>query len=236
IGLFTARKKFGSDASAIFNLLTGYSEPPRWKKLVTAPLDLRSFFLEKINRETQNAKSGGKGKIVAKMNALIDTKVIDALYQASSAGVEIVLIVRGMCRLKAGIPGLSENITVRSIVDVFLEHSRVFWFHNQGNDELFLASADWMERNLDKRVEILFPIEDLKLIDEVKKVLDIILSDNKKTRLLQPNGTYKHIQKEKNEEEHRSQLELYEFFKKRNMEEKEKQQIRFIPNTKPENI
>lgn len=236
IGLFTARKKFGSDASAIFNLLTGYSEPPRWKKLVTAPLDLRSFFLEKINRETQNAKSGGKGKIVAKMNALIDTKVIDALYQASCAGVEIVLIVRGMCRLKAGIPGLSENITVRSIVDVFLEHSRVFWFHNQGNDELFLASADWMERNLDKRVEILFPIEDLKLIDEVKKVLDIILSDNKKTRLLQPNGTYKHIQKEKNEEEHRSQLELYEFFKKRNMEEKEKQQIRFIPNTKPENI
>jgi polyphosphate kinase len=117
-----------------------------------------------------------------------------------------------------------------------LEHSRVFWFHNQGNDGLFLASADWMERNLDKRVEILFPIEDLKLIDEVKKVLDIILSDNKKTRLLQPNGTYKHIQKEKNEEEHRSQLELYEFFKKRNMEEKEKQQIRFIPNTKPENV
>ena len=118
------------------------------------------------------------------MNALIDTKTIDALYEASCAGVEIILIVRGMCRLKAGIPGLSENITVRSIVDVFLEHSRIFWFHNQGNDELFLASADWMERNLDKRVEILFPVDDPKLVDEVKKVLEIILNDNEKTRLL----------------------------------------------------
>ena len=234
IGLFTAKKKFGSDASAIFNLLTGYSEPPRWKKLVTAPLDLRSFFLEKIKREAQNARSGGKGQIIAKMNALIDTKVIDALYEASCAGVEIILIVRGMCRLKAGIPGLSENITVRSIVDVFLEHSRIFWFHNQGNDELFLASADWMERNLDKRVEILFPVDDPKLVDEVKKVLEIILNDNKKTRLLQPNGTYKHIQMQKNEAEHRSQLELYDFFKKRNTADTGKQQIRFVPNTKPD--
>lgn len=234
IGLFTAKKKFGSDASAIFNLLTGYSDPPRWKKLVTAPLDLRNFFLEKINRETQNAKNGGKGKIIAKMNALIDTKTIDALYEASCAGVKITLIVRGMCRLKAGIPGLSENITVRSIVDVFLEHSRIFWFHNQGNDELFLASADWMERNLDKRVEILFPVDEPKLVDEVKKILEIILNDNKKTRILQPDGTYEHIKKEKDKTDHRSQLELYDFFKKRNMENKEKEKIRFIPNTKPE--
>lgn len=236
IGLFTARKKFGSDASAIFNLLTGYSDPPRWKKLVTAPLDLRNFFLEKINREIQNVKNGGKGKIVAKMNALIDTKIIDALYEASCAGVKIILIVRGMCRLKAGIPGLSENITIRSIVDVFLEHSRIFWFHNQGNDELFLASADWMERNLDKRVEILFPVDDPKLIDKVKKILEIILNDNKKTRILQPDGTYKHIKKEKNEADHRSQLELYDFFKKHNMENKEKEKIRFIPNTKPKDV
>lgn len=234
IGLFTAKKKFGSDASAIFNLLTGYSDPPRWKKLVTAPLDLRNFFLEKINRETQNARNGGKGKIIAKMNALIDTKTIDALYEASCAGVEIILIVRGMCRLKAGIPGLSENITVRSIVDVFLEHSRIFWFHNQGNDELFLASADWMERNLDKRVEILFPVDDPKLVDEVKKVLEIILNDNEKTRLLQPDGTYKHIKKEKNDAAHRSQPELYDFFKKRNLANKEKEKIRFVPNVKPE--
>lgn len=234
IGLFTAKKKFGSDASAIFNLLTGYSDPPRWKKLVTAPLDLRNFFLEKINRETQNAKNGGRGKIIAKMNALIDTKTIDALYEASCAGVEIILIVRGMCRLKAGIPGLSENITVRSIVDVFLEHSRIFWFHNQGNEELFLASADWMERNLDKRVEILFPVDEQELADEVKKVVEIILNDNKKTRILQPDGTYKHIKKEKGDAEHRSQIELYDFFKKRNMENKENGAIHFTPNIKPE--
>lgn len=234
IGLFTSKKTFGSDASAIFNLLTGYSEPPRWKKLVTAPLDLRNFFLEKIQREIDNVKNGGKGKIIAKMNALIDLKIIDALYDASNAGVEIELIVRGMCRLKPGIPNMSENITVRSIVDIFLEHSRVYYFYNLGEEEIYLSSADWMERNLDKRVEVLFPVEDTDLINELKNVLKIILKDNQKARVLNSDGTYTKLKKEKDTPSTRSQVELYHFFKKRNAENGKIHKICFIPNTRPE--
>jgi len=176
ISLFTANDLIGRDASAIFNVLTGYSEPPRWKKLVTAPLDLRNFFLEKIEIEKKNAQSGAKSKIIAKMNSLVDTKIIEALYEASNAGVEIKLIVRGMASIRPGVKGLSENISVISIVDRFLEHSRIFYFYNSGDEDLYVASADWMERNFDRRIEILFPIEDIDVKNEILSILKNITS------------------------------------------------------------
>ncbi len=234
IGLFTAKKSYGRDGSSVFNLLTGYSEPPRWKKLITAPLDLRDFFIEKIRREKENTIKGGTGKIFAKMNALIDITLIQELYQASKAGVKIDLIVRGMCRLRPGVKEMSENIRVFSIVDQLLEHSRIYYFYNSGEDEYFLASADWMERNLDKRVELLFPVEDEELKIELKNVIKIMLKDNVKSRELQSNGNY--IKKDiiSGQPSHRSQIELYSYFKNRNFNNKEHKRQLFIPNLKPE--
>mgnify|MGYP000798480213 FL=1 len=164
MGLLTCNEAIGEDATAVFNMISGYSEPKQWNKLSLAPYWLRDRFLYLIRREAMYAKEGRKAFITAKMNSLCDKEIIAALYEASSAGVEINLIVRGICCLKTGIPGISENIHVRSIVGTFLEHSRIFYFSNGGNEEVYMASADWMPRNLDKRVEILFPVEDLSLI------------------------------------------------------------------------
>lgn len=193
MGMFTCKQPYGEDATAVFNMLSGYSEPLAWNKLSLAPLWLRDKFLALIAREEENASKGRPGKIIAKMNSLCDAGIIEALYRASNAGVEIHLIVRGICCLRAGIPGMSENIHIRSIIGTFLEHSRIFYFENNGNPEYYMGSADWMPRNLDKRVEILFPVEAPELQAEIKHILDIQLADTKKAHLLMPDGTYEKV-------------------------------------------
>lgn len=195
MGLLTCQRSIGEDATAVFNMLSGYSEPAVWNKLIVAPLWLRDRFIQMINRERDFAKEGKKAFIKAKMNSLCDAQIISALYEASAAGVQIELVVRGICCLKVGIPGISENISVRSIVGDFLEHSRIYYFHNNGFEEVYMGSADWMPRNLDKRVEILFPVEDSALKQEVIDILDIQLRDNAKARIMQPDGTYLHLNK-----------------------------------------
>lgn len=190
MGMFTSKTRYGEDATAVFNMLSGYSEPLVWNKLSLAPLWLRSKFLSLIEREKEHAKNGRPARIIAKMNSLCDPGIIEALYDSSEAGVEIDLIVRGICCLRAGIKGLSEHIRVRSIVGTFLEHSRIFYFENNGNAEYYMGSADWMPRNLDKRVEILFPVEDPILQEEIYHILHIQLSDTKKAHLLMPDGHY----------------------------------------------
>ena len=190
MGMFTSKTRYGEDATAVFNMLSGYSEPLVWNKLSLAPLWLRSKFLSLIEREKEHAKNGRPARIIAKMNSLCDPGIIEALYDASESGVEIDLIVRGICCLRAGIKGLSEHIRVRSIVGTFLEHSRIFYFENNGNAEYYMGSADWMPRNLDKRVEILFPVEDPILQEEIYHILHMQLSDTKKAHLLMPDGHY----------------------------------------------
>ena len=195
MGLLTCKNAIGEDATAVFNMLSGYSEPENWNKLSLAPLWLREKFKFLIKRETENAKAGKEAKIVAKMNSLCDKEIIKLLYDASRAGVKIDLIIRGICCLRARVPGMSENINVRSIVGTFLEHSRIFYFYNDGKEEVFMASADWMPRNLDKRVEIMFPVEDETLKEEVKHILDIQLEDTLKAHVMNAEGVYEKVDK-----------------------------------------
>ena len=233
IGLFTAKKSFGMDISSIFNLLTGFSEPPRWKKIVCAPLDLRNFFLEKIEQEIKNVKSGGSGKIIAKINSLIDIKLIKALYKASNNGVKIQLIVRGMCRLRPEVRGMSENISVISIVDRFLEHSRIYYFYNSGEEALYLSSADWMERNLDRRIEISFPVEDSNLKQNLTNYLKIALNDNTKARILNKDGRYTPIKRNKKSTINNCQNDYYKYINESNKKPYKKKDVNFIPKTNP---
>ena len=190
MGMFTCNTQIGEDATAVFNMISGYSEPRSWNKLSLAPHWLRDKFMYLIRREIKFAKEGKDAFITAKMNSLCDRKIIAALYEASAAGVKINLIIRGICCLKTGIPGVSDNITVRSIVGMFLEHSRIFYFHNDGNEEVYMGSADWMPRNLDKRVEILFPVEDENLKNEVIHILQVQLEDNMKAQMMNEKGEY----------------------------------------------
>lgn len=189
-GILTASDSIGEDATAVFNMLSGYSEPASWNKLAVAPIWLKDTVLDLINREAENARAGKPAHIIAKMNSLCDPKVMAALYEASAAGVKIELIVRGICCLRAGVPGLSENITVRSIVGNFLEHARIFYCYNDGFEDIYMGSADWMPRNLDKRVEIMFPVEDPQAKAQAKHILDVQLADTMKAYILQPDGTY----------------------------------------------
>ena len=193
LGLMTANYEFGSDASAFFNLLSGYSEPPGWNKLVMAPLGLREKIYALIDNEIAMVRAGREGHIIAKMNSLIDQPVIQKLYEASAAGVHIDLIVRGICGLRTGIEGISDNITVRSIVGRQLEHSRIFWFANGGEEQLYLSSADWMPRNLNDRVELFFPVETEEHIRRIKALLDLYLRDNVGAHMMQSNGTYRRV-------------------------------------------
>ena len=193
IGLLTCSETVGEDATAVFNMLSGYSEPLFWNKLTLAPLWLKDRFLYLIEREKQYAMEGRNARIIAKMNSLCDPDIIVALYEASAAGVKIDLIVRGICCLRVGIPGVSENITVRSIVGNFLEHARIFYFENDEHPEVYCSSADWMPRNLERRVEILFPIDQQELKDELKHVLDVQLADTVKACVLKPDGTYEKV-------------------------------------------
>lgn len=192
-GIFTCKEAIGEDATAVFNMLSGYSEPLSWNELVLAPYWLRDKFIRLIEREKKHAKQGREARIIAKMNSLCDRSIIAALYEASAAGVKIDLIVRGICCLKVGIPGVSENITVRSIVGNFLEHSRIFYFFNDGDTELYMGSADWMPRNLDRRVEIIFPVLEEELKEKALHILEVELSDNVKARVLNADGNYEKV-------------------------------------------
>ena len=189
-GIFTCNENYGEDATAVFNMLSGYSEPARWTKLVVAPIWLRDRFIALIDREIAHAKEGKEAYIVAKMNSLCDRQIIEKLYEASSVGVEIYLVIRGICCLRTGIPGVSEHIHVTSIVGTFLEHSRIFYFYNNGQEDIYMGSADWMPRNLDRRVEIVFPVEDDVIKDRIKHILDVLLRDNLKAYAMLSDGTY----------------------------------------------
>ncbi len=210
-GLFTARPEYGEDVSELFNLLTGYSRGYRWKRLMVAPGDLRERVLELIERERRHAAEGRLGRIVVKMNALVEPSIIDALYRASQAGVKVDLVIRGICCLRPGIPGVSDGLRVTSIVDQFLEHSRIFYFENSGEPEVFLGSADWMPRNFFRRIEVMFPLEDdrlkLRVVDEI---LPVILADNVKARVLGVDGRYQRVSVPAGAPAVRSQLVLQE--------------------------
>jgi polyphosphate kinase len=195
LGFFTCNPEFCDDASALFNYLTGYSEPPQWRKLVVAPSRLQSFFIEKIEQEIAHQKAGKTGRIIAKMNGLLEPAVVQALYRASQAGVRSDLSVRGICALRPGLPGFSENIRVFSIVDRFLEHSRIFYFGNGGDAQVYIGSADWMDRNLSRRVEVIFPIEQADLKHRlIGELLATSMADNVKARELMPDGSWKRVE------------------------------------------
>lgn len=194
ISIFTAREDIAEDATALFNLLTGYSAPEGWRQLMVAPLGLKEAVLGLIERESRNAAAGKPARIIAKMNSLVDTDVIASLYSASRAGVEIDLLVRGICCLRPSVPGVSERIRVRAVIDRFLEHARVFYFENAGEGEVFLASADWMPRNFERRVEVMFPILEPRIRQRiVSEVLGTMLLDDCKSWALEPSGRYRRV-------------------------------------------
>lgn len=197
VGIITANTLIGVDASAFFNLLSGYSDPPTWNKLGVAPLNLRERIYEEIDQEIAWAKKGKKALIVAKMNALLDKGVIAKLYEASAAGVKIQLVVRGICVLRPGLKDVSENIEVHSIVGRFLEHSRILYFYNNGKEDVFISSADWMPRNLNERVELLTPIEFPPHKERAKEMLKLYFGDNVKAYGMNPDGTYRHLAEER---------------------------------------
>jgi polyphosphate kinase len=190
MGLLTCSESVGADASAFFNMLSGYSAPVAWHKLIPAPHWLRRELEKRIGLEMAHARAGRPARLIAKVNSLVDPPLINLLYQASQAGVQIDLIVRGICCLCPGVPGQSENITVRSIIGRFLEHSRIFYFYNDGQEDLFLSSADWMPRNLDRRVELMFPVEEALVREKIMHVLQIELADSVQARLMKPSGEY----------------------------------------------
>src|SRR5438034_1337492 len=209
LGLFTSDQAFGEDTSALFNLLTGYAEGYQWKRLLVAPLGLRERIIELIGREVKNGGAGRPARIIVKMNALVEPSVIDALYRASQGGVPIHLIIRGICCLRPGLPGVSDTIRVTSIVDRFLEHSRVFYFENAGDPEVLLASADWMPRNFRRRIETVFPGTDGTRKDRIgNEILALSLADNVKARELRADGTYERRAPREGESVVRSQVAL----------------------------
>ena len=208
-GVMTSDREIGEDASAFFNALTGYSDPPRMRKLVMAPNQLRERVLKLIQRERDRAEAGQPAEIQAKMNSLVHEDIIRALYDAARSGVRIRLAVRGICCLRPGLKGTSEGIEVVSVVDRFLEHSRIFHFRNGGDEEVYLSSADWMPRNLDRRIELLFPVESAEGRQKVLLALDAIFQDNVKARRLQTDGSYRRRRPAKGEEPYRAQIELY---------------------------
>ncbi|MHB1423103.1 MAG: polyphosphate kinase 1 [Gemmataceae bacterium] len=194
LGYFTCNPDFCEDASALFNYLTGYCELPQWRKLIVAPSRMQKFMIEKIGRETSLQQSGREGRILAKINGILEPAIVQALYRASQAGVRIDLICRGICSLRPQVPGISDNIRVISIVDRFLEHSRIYYFGNDGDPQVYIGSADWMDRNLSRRVEVVFPIEPPELKQRlIREILATSLADNTKARLLLPDGSYERI-------------------------------------------
>ena len=206
LGLFTCDEDMGADATDLFNYLTGYSAKKDYRKFLVAPINLRSGIESLIKREIERQQQGEKAHLIFKVNSLVDKSMIRLLYNASQAGVRVDLIVRGMCCLRPGVPGLSENIRVISIVSRFLEHSRIYYFHNGGNEQIYLGSADLMPRNLDRRVEVLFPVENPTLIRQIaEQVLAVYLADNVKARQMQADGTYLRVKSQEGAESMDSQ-------------------------------
>jgi polyphosphate kinase len=211
LGYFTCNPDFCEDASALFNYLTGYGELPQWRKLIVAPSRLQTFMVEKIEQETAHQQAGRKGRIIAKINGILEPAIVQALYRASQAGVRIDLICRGICALRPGLPGISDNIHVISIVDRFLEHSRIFYFGNNDDPQVYIGSADWMDRNLSRRVEVVFPIETPELKQRlIREILATSLADNCKARELLPDGSYRRVTPEKGQPVVRSQEKYLE--------------------------
>jgi polyphosphate kinase len=227
--MFTSNIYFGTDVSNLFNTLTGLSQPSHWYKIGVSPINLREKIVRLIKRES---KYRSNGHIIAKMNALVDDEIVKELYLASIEGVKIDLIVRGICCLRPGIKEISENIRVISIVGRFLEHSRIFYFKNDSNEEIYLSSADWMPRNLDRRIETIFPVESEKLKERIKKCLNIMLKDNVKARELTEDGTYIRVPKN-SQNQIDSQMLLYETILKsaemKNKEIKTLKSMEFVP-------
>jgi polyphosphate kinase len=190
LGLFSCRENLGADLTDLFNYLTGYSQQKSYRKLLVSPVNARDTFDKLIQREIDNATDGKPARIIAKMNAIVDPKTIANLYRASQAGVKIDLIIRGMCCLVPGLPGVSDNIRVMSIIGRFLEHSRIYYFYNAGNEQIYIGSADWMTRNLDRRVEAIVPIEDREIAADLQEILGISLADNRQSWDLQTDGSY----------------------------------------------
>ncbi|MCC6419995.1 MAG: polyphosphate kinase 1, partial [Gemmataceae bacterium] len=211
LGYFTCHPDFCEDASALFNYLTGYCELPQWRKLIVAPSRMQAFVIERLEQEAANQRAGRPGRVIAKINGLLEPAVVQALYRASQAGVKIDLICRGICALRPQVPGVSENIRVVSIVDRFLEHSRIFYFENNGDPQVYIGSADWMDRNLSRRVEVIFPVEvpDLKQ-RVIKEILATSLADNCKARELLPDGSYRRLVPEPGQPVVRSQERFLE--------------------------
>jgi polyphosphate kinase len=205
-------ESFGEDLTELFNLLTGYKEPQKFNHLIMAPTRLREYFMGCIRQEAVHARAGRPARIIAKVNSLIDPAIIEELYEASQAGVQTDLIVRGTCSLRPGLPGISEHIRVISIIDRYLEHARIFYFHNQGDATFLLSSADWMQRNLDRRVEIAFPVIDTQLQAKIKEFLEIQLADTGKGWWMQPDGSYSRI-RDGHASYLRSQERLYDLIK-----------------------
>ena len=232
IGMFTCDERFGEDASSLFNVITGYSTPPVYHKMKVAPTGLRSFFVEMIENEIDNAKAGLPSGITAKVNSLVDPEIIRLLYKASQSGVKIRLIVRGICCLVPGIKGISENIEVRSIVGQLLEHSRIFIFENGGVKKIYMGSADWMQRNLDKRVELVFPVEDPDLIERAFGIMNRMLKDVLNTRIQLPDTSY-YLLDRRGKKVHNCQREFYEEAKKALAGKKNtvREERQFIPLT-----
>lgn len=212
MGLFTANDQIGADATDLFNYLTGFSRQTEYRRLLVAPVNLRERMIALIEREIANHREGKQARIIVKINSLTDTKIIRELYKASQSGVPIELIVRGICALRPGVPGLSDTISVTSIVGRFLEHSRIFYFANGGDEDVYIGSADWMMRNLDRRVELVTPIDDSRLRKHLKEVLDLCLSDNVKARRLLPEGTYERVTPNEGEERLDSQARLVSLY------------------------
>ena len=206
LGLLSCREELGEDLTDLFNFLTGYSRQKSYRKLLIAPVNMRDRMVSMINREAEHCHNGGSGRIVAKMNSLVDPQIIETLYKASQAGVKIDLIIRGICCLKPGIEGVSDNIHVISIIGRFLEHSRIFYFHNGGDEEIYIGSADWMTRNLSRRVEAVTPVEDPKIAQELQEILGVMLADNRQAWELQTDGSY--IQRQPQSKEHQQSSQI----------------------------
>ncbi len=226
LGILTCNEAIGEDATAVFNMLSGYSEPLGWNHLALAPLWLKDRFLYLINREKENAADGSPARIIAKMNSLCDPDIIRALYEAAAEGVKIQLIVRGICCLRMGVEGTNDNIEVRSIVGNFLEHARIFYFENAGDPEVYMASADWMPRNLERRVEILFPVLNAELKEKVLHVLDVQLNDTQKAQFLQADGSYHKLEKQGKELCNAQEEFCKEYMALASIKEKAEQQAR----------
>jgi polyphosphate kinase len=235
VSLMTANEEFGADAIAFFNAITGFSQPQRFRKIDAAPLGLRERIIEMIDAETDRQNHGQKARIIAKLNSLVDPEIIEALYRASNAGVEIKLNIRGVCCLRPGVPKLSEHISVVSIIDRFLEHSRILYFHHGGDKRLFISSADWMPRNLDRRVELLVPVEDHALKNRLLQTLKTYFKDDVKSRRLLPDGRYKRLTPSAKRPAVRAQELLYRRVCDAALVAEQSQRTVFEPHQAPEN-